>query len=991
MFILWTALLVAVAVLIPGRTARSQDDAVDVVPPPPPPPKDDRPSERPRPGDGRAPLPRERERQAEAPPKADAPDIDRPDTGIVGRLVDADSGRGIIEGQVHVVGRDARTITDLQGHFALELPPGRYDLRSFYEFYQPARVQDVRVRPGEVTEVTIELEPESGDAYAEEVVVTARANTATEATQLQIRKESGSVRDAISAEEISKTGDSTASGAARRVVSATVLSSGYLVVRGLGGRYTNTLLNGMPLPNTDPDRPGVQLDIFPSGLLSSLAVEKTFTPDMLGNFSGGSLNVVTRDYPDDFTLNVSMSLGFNSLTTFHGRPSYDGGNLDWLGFDDGTRALPGEVPDERVLFFPRENDFTQQDIERIAESFPNTWNLERKTSLPSIGLGLTVGDQMSVGGDKLGYLVSFGYGYSPGRKRGVSREVRFTEDRQTLESTTDLDLDTGQLEILWGGLGTLSYAPTDDTDISLVALWNQNATDTTQHVEGLTRASDGGRIEEWRFEYVERSLFSAQLLGEHRDLDFPPDATLNWKLFTSLARRDEPNTRGIRYRDRSPEDDDDSFILENKQNSAQRLFSHLEQLDLGGSTELTLPIGEAELSVGGLAQTSDRDFQARRFRLRFSPGNDPDIRQQPAGALRPESILTDQNIGTAYRFEEKTEPTDSYQANQNLFAAFAMVDTPVVGDLRFVGGVRAEAFQQEIVSKSPFAADEDQEPQRTDRTDVDALPSASLVYELTEDMFLRGAYSMTVARPQVRELAPFRFTDFVRRRNITGNPDLDRTRIHNLDLRWELFPGDTEVVAVSAFYKKFLDPIERIILQPTSLDAHYENTAGARNFGAEVEARLGLDRLWERLEGLSVGGNVAVIRSQIELTEEQARVVTNRKRPLAGQSPYVANLSLGFSPPDAGFSLFVYYNVFGSRITDVGVRGSTDTEGKPDVKEQPFHSLDVNARLQLTERFTLRLSAKNLLFDQREFKQGGIVIQSIDPGTSVGIGLGYSY
>jgi outer membrane receptor protein involved in Fe transport len=218
---------------------------------------------------------------------------------------------------------------------------------------------------------------------------------------------------------------------------------------------------------------------------------------------------------------------------------------------------------------------------------------------------------------------------------------------------------------------------------------------------------------------------------------------------------------------------------------------------------------------------------------------------------------------------------------------------------------------------------------------------------------------------------------------VQGNPDLRRTYIHNLDARWELFPSQTEVLAASVFYKIFLDPIEAIILD-TRGNLTFENTESARNYGVELEARTGLGRFGDALEDFVLTINFAWIHSSIALSDDQLMTATSQERPLQGQSPYVANLSLGYSPSGTGLSLNLFYNVFGRRISEVG------RNRIPDSYEEPFHSLDFTASYQLAEHWTLGVSATNLLLQQAVVEQGGLEISRIDRGTSFGVRLGFA-
>jgi outer membrane receptor protein involved in Fe transport len=239
----------------------------------------------------------------------------------------------------------------------------------------------------------------------------------------------------------------------------------------------------------------------------------------------------------------------------------------------------------------------------------------------------------------------------------------------------------------------------------------------------------------------------------------------------------------------------------------------------------------------------------------------------------------------------------------------------------------------------------------------------------------------------VRELAPYEYYDFLRDRIVVGNPSLRTATIHNADLRWEWFFGEGQVAAISGFYKKFYDPIELGIVRPETGDSQYQNAKGATNFGTELELRSDLGVFFRKLQGFSASGNLSLINSRIELVDTGA---TRNVRRLAGQAPYVANLSLRWTVPKTKVSLGFVYNVVGPRIADVGVRVSSEAI-LPDVVEEPFHSLDFVSAFGVAKNLVLKLRARNLLRQHRVLKQGSLTVLDLDPGVTVSLSLGYDF
>jgi hypothetical protein len=894
-------------------------------------------------------------------------------TGVVGRVVAADTGDAIIEGQVLVVGRSERALTNLDGYFAIDLPPGEYTLRSFYELFESAVLAHVVVEDGSAREVEISLRPDAS-AMEEEVVVEARADVGGQAVQQAVRREATVVRDAISREEMARSPDGAASDAARRVVATSVVDGQYLYVRGLGGRYTNVLLEGSPLPSLDPIRPGVQLDLFPSDVLSSISVIKTYTPELPGNFAGGTMLLETREFPEDFELTARLGLGVNLDHTFRSATTYDGGDLDWLGFDDGTRDIPAALGDRRL---DTGESLTSDEANELGRAFPNRFLLRDTTALPNMSIGVGVGDRLDLdaaGERYLGYALSVGYG----RDVEVTRDESIRALNAAGEVTSDRVRDGTRVGTRLAALGSVSWAFAPRNDVSLTSLFNQSADDYASRSLGALGSSlasptaDRGRSQTQQF--VARTLSFTQLAGDHRDLF--GGTRLRWRLSYTYAERAEPDTREVLYAQTAGDGD---FVWQGRNpGEAQRLYTGLTQETLSGGLDHASEVGPFEVTVGGAFAVAERDYSARRFRYRKERGATAEQSRLPV-----DQLFAPELAGEAWRLVEFTEPNDSYLATESTYAAYAMAELPVFDErLRLVGGVRAEGFRQTLDAREVFG----QLPAEVDltrRTDVDLLPAANAIVAITDEMAIRVGYSATVARPQIRELAPTTVTDYIHARSFYGDPTLQRSLIQNLDLRWEFFPGAREVIAVSVFAKVFDDPIELVIISPNQLFS-YQNVASATNLGFEYEVKLELDRFWALLSGFRVGGNLTLVASEVSLTEAQREGVTSPERPLVGQAPVTVNASIGYAPSEMGLEIDVLYNVAGRQLFATGANFLAD------IYEEPFHSLDLVVGWQLAEQWRIKAAARNLLHYPHRFTQGGIVQREYQPGTSVSLQLGWT-
>jgi hypothetical protein len=901
-------------------------------------------------------------------------------SGIRGRITDKRSGKPIVTAPVlfQSGGQLQNTVTNDAGLYQAALPPGTYTVRSYFDLYHGAKVTNVVVREGEVVDLSLTLTriDEDRDVAVQEMEIPYRADTTTAAAQDQLRQAGSGIGEGMGAKQMSQAGASDAGSAAARVVGVSIESS-QLVIRGLGGRYTRVLLNGIPVPSIDPDVPGADLDLFPTSVIDSLTVSKTFLPDMPADFAGGVMEIKSISFPRQFTLELGLSGGLDSQSTFRERLDYRGGKYDVFGFDDGRRDLPDTVSRTAPLRSPSPAYPDQQRLNEASRAFRNSWQYRYKSALPKMGVDLTHGNSLRLGGRKrFGYLVTAGYEYDSVRRLALSRPNPSVGADGTLTEFHKFAVEKGTDEVQLSALATASLDVGVDHSMTVLSLFNRTVSDETIRRTGTYEGS--GYQEKWQLQYLARALWFNQLFGDHRNL-LGTRLRLRWAGFHAYARRDEPDRRTVAYGGQGP-----SRSWTDQGGSGDRIYSNLRQDDVGANLSLRFPLWpQAWGTVGGTTQLSTRDFGTRRIRIIKN-------QQNPDGTVYGrdiEDILRPDQVGSWTEMTEDVRPNDNYESRQTLYSGHVLLETPLIGPLSLAGGLRTEILTQKVESRSPFEATAAATTKRTDRTDVDYLPGAALKYQLSGSMLLRAAYGVTVARPQVRELAPYQYYDFLRDRGVEGNPDLKRTLIQNADLRWEWFFGEGEIASVSGFYKSFADPIELVILDSITGGSQYRNGTSARNLGTEVELRLGLGRLARPLRLFSLDGNFAVIQSRIDLGSEKSAVQSGRR--LLGQAPYVANLSLRLFEPNRGVTASIVYNVVGPRIVDVGI--SSGGNFLPNIEEQAFHSLDLVASAPLGKHLKLKLKIKNLLMQATELMQGSFLIQRIEPGLSGSLGVTLLY
>ncbi|MGB5221335.1 MAG: carboxypeptidase regulatory-like domain-containing protein, partial [Polyangiales bacterium] len=654
------------------------------------------------------------------------------ETGVQGQVVSRRPKKVLPDAPVLAKGEEdgkvRSTITDERGRYRLYLPPGKYTLRSYYDLYHGARWDNISVARGTFKRVNFVLDPISEkDAGVEEQEVIYLADTSSESAQLNIRKETVGVQDSISAQEIKRAGDSTATGAVSRVVGVTIDEGGRVIIRGLADRYNMILLNGVPIPGVDPDIPSVKLDIFPSDIVSNLAVVKAPRPDLPGSFAGGLLQIETDRYPSEQELKVGVSIGGNSLSTFRQMPSYDGGKLDWIGFDDGSRALPGSRGAQR-LARGREGDRyrTEDQVSQVGRDFSDVWNPSSKLAIPKLGAKLTAGNSSAIGsqGLRAGYLVSFLYDYEEAIQTGYNKRFTYSADGNADTLLQDFDYKEGNQEVLWGTFGSAFLEIDPDNFLNATSMFSRTSDDQTIVQLGEDQNDNFIPLSKNSYNFIGRSIFFNQLTGDHRNLK-DSKVRLQWNAVVSTGKRDEPDRRLIEQQ-----------VESQTITSANRFFADLKQISVGGKTSVRFPVYEAfestaYASLGFNGGYTDREFNARRF-----------TQQGRGGSLLvgdPEVLFGPDGLGPVSTIREVTRPEDSYVASNLLLGGYAQLETPIAPRTTFLGLLRFEAFRQEVTSQSPFS-DADIEPEGTNRQDLNPMPSANFSVEINEKMFVKIGY-----------------------------------------------------------------------------------------------------------------------------------------------------------------------------------------------------------------------------------------------------------
>lgn len=894
---------------------------------------------------------------------------------ITGRILDADQGVPLPGAVVELVGGTAvvRTTAALDGRYTLTgVPAGQVALRVRLIGYQPKMVSGVAVSAGGVTTQDITLTVQT--VQLEELTVSAEAERGSVVAALNEQRLAPNVVNAITREEISRSPDGDAAQAIQRVSGVTVQDGKYVLVRGLGERYTTTSLNGARIPSTEPERKVVPLDLFPSGLLEGISTSKTFLPDLSGDFSGAEVNIRTREFPAERQASFSFSTGVNLRAT--GKPLFRPRNagLEWLAFGSRDRQLPAAVA-TAGSFEPAPS---QAQVNAMVNGFRNAWSPVSGTGVAPMSMGFSVGGSDPVFGRQVGYLMSLSYSSDQEIQDGQIRA-----NAQPLDTPGQVrEIDryegaTGRGSVLWGGLLNLSADFGATSRISLNTTYNRSA-DNDARLETGDSENLGSRLQVSRLRYVERSALSSQLRGEHR---LGAVTQADWSATWSRVTRDEPDRSEIVYLLDSDAQGNRlaPAWLSISNEGAVRTFAALREESAQGAINLRRSFGPSaaphSIKVGGLIRGTDRDATNTAYSIAASLTS----QQQQ---LAPEQIFDGRFAGSGDQVFRVTPLSQggSYAASDRLVAGYAMLSLFLSDRVELVGGARVEHSSVRVTTQPTIGAPVTAEP-----TYTDLLPALALNVNLTERQVLRFAASQTLSRPEYRELAPVLYREVIGAENVLGNPNLRRALIQNVDLRWEFYPRASEVLSIGVFAKRFDNPIEQVYLGTSGTRIiSYVNAEAGQNLGVELEARKNLGMLGEALLPFSVFANATVMQSRVTIGNASGVSQLDAERAMVGQSPYVVNGGLSYLSPNGEWSATALYNVVGRRIAGVG------EAPLPNVYEEARPSIDLSFRFPVVGGLRGKLDAENLLDTQTRLTQGTVTKVEYWSGRKFALGLTWS-
>jgi hypothetical protein len=908
-------------------------------------------------------------------------------------VTDKRDNKPIANAKLFFKGYSVEGMTNKKGIATVQLAEGTYDVSVMHPKYVMRVLKDIKVKRNTTGEQAIELV--SADFVMDDYVVSAPAVEGSLAATFTELKESNVIGDALSSEQFSKTGDSSAAGALKRVTGITIVGGKYVYVRGLGERYSVVLLNDLYIPSPEPTKRVVPLDIFPSSVIQSMNIQKTYSADLPGTFAGGDVLITTKDIPkEDNYIKLGLSASFDDHT---GDKAYSN--------SDNTKGLPQDIVNKSANFqelikgYPSLGvpGYTEAELEAMNSAIANyrNYNKEQTSLKPGQKISLDFGQSFkTASGIKYGFVGNLYSATDTDYKEATKFNTHYEESTGALTSGERSEYQETSLSDKLGGLLSLGAKfMGQELKYTYLSLSDKEGTTLYSDKDGGPAGPGIDDAKTTYYQYVERTISAHQLSGQHHisfgniTNDYFNDIDIKWDAEQASATRYEPGTVEYTYEKTSNVTD---FALNNE---IWFLYSDLDDKLTNYRIDVTLPYTfngrDNHTEVGFFSYTKERVLDNRRFKTQHALGNEvyQDI----------DAVFTQDNVNEGdIVLTSNYRPDDAYTAEQDLSAFYINQLVSVTSQLDVFAGLRIESSKQQLIDSQNGSA---YEPLETS----DALASISANYSLSDAHKLRLGFANTLSRPDFREFSPNRYKDPVTGDIVFGYPDLDYTKINNLDFKYEWYMSYDEMFSIGVFQKDFTNPVETIVNKDTNSQGGakiitYRNALGATSQGIEVGIRKRLNFMGSFFDNIYASSNYALINSSVQLeansTDTFIKELTTTDRPMQGQSSYVFNLNLGYDNPNTSRSAFLAYNEYGKRIVALG------SFGAPDYYEYPFKKLDFVLNWQLNDTYDVQIKkigysfgvkVTNILDSDVEVRQGDAVYETHKPGVGVDVSFSLKY
>ena len=916
---------------------------------------------------------------------------------IAGTIMDGEFNEPMAFANVLIKNTTKGTTSDFDGKYSIDVEAGNHTLVFSYIGYQTIEISDVVVKSNDDVIVDVTLNTNS----LETVVITTTVRKNTESAILDLQKKSITLLDGLSAQSIKSSGASNIASAVKNVPGVSIQGGKYVYVRGLGDRYTKSILNGVDIPGLDPDRNTIQMDIFPTNILDNIIVVKSAAAEYPADFTGGVIDIVTKDFPTKANYTISTGFGYNPGMHFNDNYlNYSGSNTDFLGFDDGMR----NIPINRYQVIPGTFDNST-----ILSNMTNVFNKElmakQANSGANFNFGFTAGNQFAVGDDKLGYQLSFSYKnktqFYDDRFDGTYMRDQNNSSVNELVGTRTSEGVEGKNTVLLSSLAGIVYKR-DNSKYKVNFLHIQNGESSAGlYDQQIAQAAGGSGFEPIKKDallYTERSITNLLFEGNHSFDD--ANWKLNWKVSPTLSRVYDKDHRITPLQQSQ---NGNYFISPSAASRPIRIWRNLQEISLVAKVDAVRKYNfmdrPAKAKFGFNQTVKQRDFSIDDFQFEIS-GQNIVADGNADNLLLSENIWTPQtDQGSHLVWGDLYEPANTFDATQNISAGYLSNEFSVSEKLKAVVGLRAELFSAIYTGQNQAATEIFVDEKIIDKLDL--FPSANFIYSLNDNSNLRVSYSRTTARPSFKEASKSQIFDPITNRLFIGNIDLEPSYISNFDIRTEFFGENSEMFAISGFYKDFKDPIELTFYESAPDQLTPRNLGNASVFGIEFEFRKSLGFLLNSLENLKFNINASYIESDLTMFEDEYNRRVNaardgesieKSRELQGQSPYLINAGLNYSDSEIGLQTGLFFNVQGETLEVVG------TGIVPDVYTVPFNSLNFtfNKKLGEEKKSTVDIKVSNILNSKRKsvyqsYKASDKTFTQFNPGTEFSVGYNYNF
>lgn len=916
---------------------------------------------------------------------------------IAGTIMDGEFNEPMAFANVLIKNTTKGTTSDFDGKYSIDVEAGNYTIVFSYIGYQTIEISDVVVKSNDEVIVDVTLNTNS----LETVVITTTVRKNTESAILDLQKKSITLLDGLSAQSIKSSGASNIASAVKNVPGVSIQGGKYVYVRGLGDRYTKSILNGVDIPGLDPDRNTIQMDIFPTNILDNIIVVKSAAAEYPADFTGGVIDIVTKDFPTKANYTISTGFGYNPDMHFNDNYlNYSGSNTDFLGFDDGMR----NIPVNRYQVIPGTFDNST-----VLSNMTNVFNKElmakQANSGANFNFGFTAGNQFDVGDDKLGYQLSFSYKnktqFYDDRFDGTYMRDQNNSSVNELVGTRTSEGVEGKNTVLLSSLAGIVYKR-DNSKYKVNFLHIQNGESSAGlYDQQIAQAAGGSGFEPIKKDallYTERSITNLLFEGNHSFDD--ANWKLNWKVSPTLSRVYDKDHRITPLQQSQ---NGNYFISPSAASRPIRIWRNLQEISLVAKVDAVRKYDfmdrPAKAKFGFNQTVKQRDFSIDDFQFEIS-GQNIVADGNADNLLLSENIWTPQtDQGSHLVWGDLYEPANTFDATQNISAGYLSNEFSVSEKLKAVVGLRAELFSAIYTGQNQAATEIFVDEKIIDKLDL--FPSANFIYSLNDNSNLRVSYSRTTARPSFKEASKSQIFDPITNRLFIGNIDLEPSYISNFDIRTEFFGENSEMFAISGFYKDFKDPIELTFYESAPDQLTPRNLGNASVFGIEFEFRKSLGFLLDSLENLKFNINASYIESDLTMFEDEYNRRVNaardgesieKSRELQGQSPYLINAGLNYSDSEIGLQTGLFFNVQGETLEVVG------TGIVPDVYTVPFNSLNFtfNKKLGEEKKSTIDIKVSNILNSKRKsvyqsYKASNKTFTQLNPGTEFSVGYNYNF